>query len=290
MSAPPPTLRQILVRSKRAASYTLDDMAADAVGLLDALGIDAAHVVGASMGGMIAQTIAARYPQRTLSLTSIMSNTGSRLSGQPAANVLPLFLKSPPRGRDAYVERTIKLFGVIGSPGFERDERELREMLERGWERGHDAAGPGRQLAAVLAAPDRRKLLGRITAPTLVIHGKADRLVRPSGGRATARAIPGARLLLIDGMGHDLPRGAWPQILDAIEATARSAAGPRQRSPRTGSLAGVGSAWRVGGRSSTASEGRGTRDVEELPAHGRGQGSGHDAGRRGRGDRHVVCL
>jgi pimeloyl-ACP methyl ester carboxylesterase len=223
MTGAPPTLAQLAVRSKKAARYTLDDMAADGVGLLDALGIDRAHIVGASMGGMIAQTIAARRPERTLSLTSIMSNTGARLSGQPAFKVLPLFLKKPPRGRDDYIDRTVKLFGVIGSPGFDRDEADLRAMLAHGWERGHDAAGPGRQLAAVLAATDRRELLGRITAPTLVIHGKADPLVRPSGGRATAKAIPGARLLLIDGMGHDLPRGAWPQILDGIEQNARRA-------------------------------------------------------------------
>jgi pimeloyl-ACP methyl ester carboxylesterase len=223
VSGAPPTLVQLAVRSKNAARYTLDDMAADGIGLLDGLGIERAHVVGASMGGMIAQTIAARYPARVLSLTSIMSNTGARLSGQPAAKVLPLFLKRPPRGRDAYIDRTVKLFGVIGSPGFDRDEQDLRDMLAHGWERGHDAAGPGRQLAAVLAATDRRKLLGRIEVPTLVIHGKADPLVRPSGGKATARAIPGARLLLIDGMGHDLPRGAWPQIIDGIEQTARRA-------------------------------------------------------------------
>ena len=223
MTGAPPTPVQLAVRSKKAAHYTLDDMAADGVGLLDALGIDRAHIVGASMGGMIAQTIAARRPERTLSLTSIMSNTGARLSGQPTFKVLPLFLKKPPRGREDYIDRTVKLFGVIGSPGFDRDEGDLRAMLANGWERGHDAAGPGRQLAAVLAAIDRRKLLGRITAPTLVIHGKADPLVRPSGGRATAKAIPGARLLLIDGMGHDLPRGAWPQILDGIEENARRA-------------------------------------------------------------------
>jgi pimeloyl-ACP methyl ester carboxylesterase len=224
MTGAPPTPVQLALRSKKAAHYTLDDMAADGVGLLDALGIDRAHIVGASMGGMIAQTIAARRPERTLSLTSIMSNTGARLSGQPAVKLLPLFLRRPPRGREEYIDRTVKLFGVIGSPGFDRDEADLRDMLSNGWERGHDAEGPGRQLAAVLAATDRRKLLGRITAPTLVIHGKADPLVRPSGGRATAKAIPGARLLLIDGMGHDLPRGAWPQILDGIEENARRAA------------------------------------------------------------------
>jgi pimeloyl-ACP methyl ester carboxylesterase len=224
MTGAPPTTLQLVTRSKKAARYSLDDMAADSVGLLDALGIDRAHIVGASMGGMIAQTVAARYPDRTLSLTSIMSNTGARLSGQPTAKVLPLFLKRPPRGRDAYVERTVALFGVIGSPGFDRDEAELRAMLLRAWDRGHDAAGPGRQLAAIQASPDRRRLLGGVRAPTLVIHGTADPLVRPSGGRATAKAIPGARLLLIDGMGHDLPRGVWPQVLDGIEDVARRGA------------------------------------------------------------------
>jgi pimeloyl-ACP methyl ester carboxylesterase len=219
---PPPTLKQLALRDRRAAAYSLDDMADDAAGLLDHLGIERAHVVGASMGGMIAQTIAIRHPDRVLSLVSIMSNTGARLTGQPALGVLPTFLKRAPRDRDGYIEHVVALFDVIGSPGFERDEAELRELQGRAFDRGVDPAGTARQLAAIMTSGNRAPKLRRIDVPTLVIHGKADRLVNPSGGRATAKAIPGARLLLIDGMGHDLPRGAWPQIVDAIYRNAMS--------------------------------------------------------------------
>jgi pimeloyl-ACP methyl ester carboxylesterase len=224
----PPTIGQILRRDRRAAGYVLADMAGDAVGLLDHLGIDRAHVVGASMGGMIAQTIAARHGERVLSLVSIMSNTGSRLRGQPALRTYPVFLRRAPADRDGYVEHIVRLFRVIGSPGF--DEDELREMLGRSYDRGYDPAGAGRQLAALLASGDRTAELRTVTAPTLVIHGAADRLVAPSGGRATARAIPGARLLMVDGMGHDLPRKVWPQVLDAItEHAARATPDPGAR-------------------------------------------------------------
>jgi pimeloyl-ACP methyl ester carboxylesterase len=222
----PPTLRQLVLRDRRAAGYSLADMAGDAVGLLDHLGIEGAHVVGASMGGMIAQTIAIRHPRRVLSLVSIMSSTGARLTGQPALRVLPIFLKRAPRTREGYIEHTVKLFDAIGSPGFERDEAQLRAMLGRAYDRGIDPAGSGRQLAAILADGDRAPQLRRLHVPALVIHGTADRLVAPSGGRATARAIPDARLLLVEGMGHDLPRGAWPQIVDAIVANAARAGEP----------------------------------------------------------------
>jgi pimeloyl-ACP methyl ester carboxylesterase len=217
----PPTIGQILRRDRRAAGYLLADMAGDAVGLLDHLGIERAHVVGASMGGMIAQTIAARHPERVHSLVSIMSNTGGRFRGQPALRTYPVFLRRSPADREGFIEHIVRLFRVIGSPGF--DEDELRQMLGRSHDRGYDPAGPGRQLAALLASGDRRAELRTITAPTLVIHGTADRLVAPSGGRATARAIPGARLLMIDGMGHDLPRRVWPQVLDAITDNAAQA-------------------------------------------------------------------
>jgi pimeloyl-ACP methyl ester carboxylesterase len=220
---PPPTLRQLLRRDSTAARYTLDDMADDAAGLLDHLEIERAHVVGASMGGMIAQTVAIRHPDRVDSLASIMSNTGGRWRGQPALRIYPLFLRRAPRGREGYVEHTVRMFRAIGSPGFERDEDELREVVGRGYDRGVDAAGAARQLAAIVAASDRTAALAAVRAPTVVIHGAADPMINPSGGRATARAIPGARLVSIDGMGHDLPRGAWPRILDAIEANAARA-------------------------------------------------------------------
>jgi pimeloyl-ACP methyl ester carboxylesterase len=227
-SVPPPTLWQLLLRRPKHVAYTLADLADDGVGVLDHLDIEAAHVVGASMGGMVTQVLAARRPERVLSLVSIMSSTGSRWSGQPAMRVFPYFLRRPAAGREAFVERIVKLFRVVGSPGFERDEQALREMAELSFERGDDAAGTGRQLAAILASGNRVADLRRIKAPTVVIHGTADRLVRPSGGRATARAIPGARLMLIEGMGHDLPRGAWPQIIGAI---AENAAGATREDP-----------------------------------------------------------
>ena len=215
-SAPVPTLGQIMRRDKRAASYTLAEMAADGVGLLDHLGIERAHLVGVSMGGMIAQTIAARRPERVLSLTSIMSSTGSRWRGQPALRTYRQFLRPVSTDRATYIAQTAALFDIIGSPGFDRADEDLRSLLGAMYDRGHDPGSVTRQLAAILASGDRTGELRHITAPTLVIHGTADKLVAPSGGRATARAIPGARLLKIEGMGHDLPRGAWPQLIDAI--------------------------------------------------------------------------
>ena len=220
---PPPTTREILTRRHRNPAYTLGDMADDGIRLLDQLGIDIAHVVGASMGGMLAQLMAAWWPHRVRSLVSIMSNTGSLRSGQPALRLYPSFLAKPPRSKEEYVERLVKIFGIIGSPGFERDEDDLRLLAETSFDRGANAAGSGRQLAAIQSAGSRLSDLRRIKAPTLVIHGKADLLVRPSGGRATARAIPSARLELIDGMGHDLPRGVWPQIIDGIVRNADAA-------------------------------------------------------------------
>src|SRR4051812_33070136 len=223
-SSPPPTPRELLTRKIPGAPYTLDDMADDGAGLLDALGIDAAHVVGASMGGMIAQVLAGRHPGRVLSLVSIMSTTGNRWKGQPALRVFPFLLRKPATDREIQISRVMKLFKVVGSPGFERDEAELREMLELSFERGSDPAGMARQLGAIVASGDRTAAVRRISAPTLVIHGTKDKMVRLSGGRATARAIPGARLMLVPGMGHDLPRGAWPQILDGIVRNAAQAA------------------------------------------------------------------
>jgi pimeloyl-ACP methyl ester carboxylesterase len=225
-SAPVPTLGQIVRRDKRAASYTLAEMAADGVGLLDHLGIERAHIVGVSMGGMIAQTIAARRPERVLSLTSIMSSTGSRWRGQPALKTYRQFLRPVSTDRATYIAQTAALFDIIGSPGFDRADEDLRSLLGAMYDRGHDAGSVTRQLAAILASGDRTAELRHITAPTLVIHGTADKLVAASGGRATARAVPGARLLMIEGMGHDLPRGAWPQLIDAIvENTRRASAG-----------------------------------------------------------------
>jgi pimeloyl-ACP methyl ester carboxylesterase len=225
---------ELLTRSKKPARYTLDDMADDAHGLLRELDLAPAHVIGASMGGMIAQTLAARHPDAVLSLTSIMSNTGSIWTGRPALRLYPLFLRRPAEGREAALERTTKVFAAIGSRGLERDDALIRSMAEEAWDRDHDPAGPGRQLAAILASGNRTKDLRRIKAPTLVIHGTDDRMVSVSGGRATARAIPGAKLMKIEGMGHDLPRAAWQQMIDGIVATAERAAAER---PRAGQAA-----------------------------------------------------
>jgi pimeloyl-ACP methyl ester carboxylesterase len=219
----PPTIRQLLLRSRRAARYSLADMAEDAAILLSELELAPAHVIGASMGGMIAQTLAARHPRSVRSLVSIMSSTGSMRSGQPALRVYPMFLANPPQGRDAYIEHTVRLFSLIGSPGMPRNVEDIRMLAAASYDRDHDPGGPGRQLAAIIAAGDRTRELRRIVAPTLVIHGTADPLVRPSGGRATARAIRGARLMKVEGMGHDLPRMVWPKLIDAIvEHTALS--------------------------------------------------------------------
>ncbi len=223
---PVPTLRQLALRSKKAAGYTLSDMAGDAVGLLDHLAIDRAHVVGASMGGMIAQTIAIERPDRVLSLCSIMSNTGARWSGQPRLATYRVLLGKPPEDRDRFVDHVLKTYKVIGSPGFDRNEDDLRDMAARSFDRGRNPAGSGRQLAAIMASGDRTERLRSISAPTVVIHGTKDRLVSPSGGRATAKAIPGARLVGIEGMGHDLPRGTWPRIIGAIAENAARAGQP----------------------------------------------------------------
>ena len=213
---PPPGSWSILRRRPRPAGYTLEDMAADALGLLDHLEIERAHVVGRSMGGMIAQVVAARAPQRVQSLTSIMSTTGSRWHGQPRARMWPLLLGGQATDRQSYEERLVRLGTAIASPGFATDEEALRELAWASFDRGFDEAGTMRQLGAVIASGDRTKSLSRIEAPTLVIHGTSDPLVRVSGGKATARAIAGAQLKLIDGMAHDLPRELWPRIAGAI--------------------------------------------------------------------------
>jgi pimeloyl-ACP methyl ester carboxylesterase len=224
MDFPVPTLKQLLLRDKRAAGYTLEHMAADGFGLLDHLGIERAHVAGVSMGGMIAQTMAARRPERVLSLASMLSNTGALWSGQPSPRLYPVLLKTPPRDREAYIDHAAWVFSKIGSPDFPQND--LRAMAATSYDRGLNPAGSMRQLAAIIASGDRTPLLRTITAPTVVVHGTKDKLVPTSGGRATAKAIPGARLVLIEGMGHDLPRGAWPRMLDALADNAARAGEP----------------------------------------------------------------
>jgi pimeloyl-ACP methyl ester carboxylesterase len=206
--------------------YLLLDMAADTFGLMDHLGIDSAHLVGASMGGMIVQTAAIEDPQRVRSITSIMSTTGSRRVGHPSYRTFGLLLGKPPREREAAIERVIKTFKTVGSPGYPFDEERVRELAGRSFDRGHNPAGIARQLHAITASGDRTSKLRQLDLPALVIHGKNDVLVNPSGGRATAKAIPGARLRLIEGMGHDLPRALWPTFTEEIAAnTARAPKG-----------------------------------------------------------------
>jgi pimeloyl-ACP methyl ester carboxylesterase len=220
-----PTTGQMLRRRFRPEQYTLSDMAEDAAGLIRKLELGPVHLVGASMGGMIAQALAAEHPELVRSLTSIMSSTGSRVHGQPHASVYKYLLRPPPRDREGYVNRAGEIFGLVGSTGFDRDEAYIRERAGRSYDRGYSVSAGGRQLGAVLASGNRTAMLRSIEAPTLVIHGTVDKLIRPSGGRATAAAIPGARLLMIEGMGHDLPRGVWPQVLDEIATHARAASG-----------------------------------------------------------------
>lgn len=231
MGFPPPSTTQILRRRTRPEQYTLSDMAGDAAGLLRELGLAPAHVVGASMGGMIGQMLAAEHPEAVRSLVSIMSTTGNRWRGQPSPSVYRHLLRPPPVDRQGFIERAERVFGVIGSTGFERDAASIREYAARSFDRGHRIDGGARQLGAIVASGDRTAALARIEAPTLVVHGSVDRLVRPSGGRATAKAITGARLLIVEGMGHDLPRGAWPRLIEAIAAHAHAADAARAAEP-----------------------------------------------------------
>lgn len=205
------------------APYTLNDMAGDTVGLLDALGIEQAHIVGVSMGGMIAQVIAARYPQRVLTLTSIMSSSGNRKVSRAKPRALKALLGQPSDAKDPdkAVEHLIRLFGVIGSPGYPTDQAELRLRIRHGVRRAYHPAGVLQQLLAIIASGDRRSLLGKINAPTLVIHGADDPLLPVEAGRDTAHFIKGAKLMVVDGMGHDLPAGLLPRLVEAIAAHCR---------------------------------------------------------------------
>lgn len=215
---PPPTAMASLRRRWDRRQYDLGDMATDAVGLLDALGIADAHLVGVSMGGMIAQTVAARHPDRVRSLTSIMSSSGARKVGRPALSTWRIMLSRPARDRNEFIERAVRMFRHIGSAGYPFDEAMVREGAGQAWERDPSpAAGATRQLAAIIKSGDRTRELRQVTAPTLVIHGDRDLMVNPTGGASTAAAIAGARLATIRGLGHDLPRGAWPTLVDLID-------------------------------------------------------------------------
>ncbi len=207
------------------APYVLSDMAADAVSLLDHLGVQAAHIVGASMGGMIAQTVAIEHPERVLTLTSIMSTTGDRDVGQPDPSVMGVLLAAPPSDRAGAVANSIAASRAIGSPEH-FDEDRARTRAETSFDRCFYPPGVGNQLLAIVASGSRTEALRRLNVPALVIHGDADPLVTPSGGRRTAEAIPGAELLEIEGMGHDLPQVFWPRIIEAITSLAARASTP----------------------------------------------------------------
>jgi pimeloyl-ACP methyl ester carboxylesterase len=223
---PRPDVMAALAGDVSSASYVLADMADDCVGLLDELGVEAAHLVGASQGGMIAQTVAIRHPERVLSLTSIMSTTGDKAVGQPHPEAIPALLTRPPAGRDGFIDFVVGAWKVIGSPGFEVDEEALRARAGASYDRGIFPEGTARQLVAILASGDRTEDLRRLDVPTTVIHGTNDILIDVSGGEATAAAIPGARLELIEGMGHDLPRQLWPRLVDLIVENAERARAP----------------------------------------------------------------
>ncbi|MFW9938209.1 MAG: alpha/beta fold hydrolase [Candidatus Thorarchaeota archaeon] len=202
------------------ASYTLNDMADDAIGLLDFLKIDKAHICGASMGGMIAQTIAIRHPSRVLSLTSIMSSTGNPDLPQPKPEALKVLLTPAPTEREANINISVKAWRILWGSGYPFDEELQRKMAAESYDRSYYPDGFKRQLLGILASGDRTSALASVNVPTLVIHGADDPLVPIEGGKATAKAIPGAKLLIIEGMGHSLPPGTWSRVVDAITENA----------------------------------------------------------------------
>lgn len=204
------------------APYLLSDMAGDTVGLLDHLGVERAHVVGASMGGMIAQTVAIEHPERVLSLTSMMSTTGEVEVGQPTPEVTMQLLTQRPADRGAAIEAAIQTLRVIGSTEH-FDEDRARRLATEAYHRSFHPSGLYRQLLAILASGSRAEGLRNLDVPTLVIHGDADPLITPSGGHRTAELVPGAELVIIEGMGHELPPALWPQIVEAITANSRRA-------------------------------------------------------------------
>jgi pimeloyl-ACP methyl ester carboxylesterase len=198
------------------SAYSLDDMADDSVGLLDALGIEKAHICGISMGGMIAQVISCRHPKHVLSLTSIMSTTGNPDLPQGKPDAIAAVVAPAPEERGAYVEHYVNVWRTIWSPGFPFEERRARTFMEESYDRSYCPQGMARQNIAILASGDRRPSLSSIKVPTLVIHGAEDPLIPVEGGKDTARVIPGAHLLIINGMGHDMPKGVWAEIAEAI--------------------------------------------------------------------------
>jgi pimeloyl-ACP methyl ester carboxylesterase len=214
----PEIFGKLLQGKKVNPPYTLDDMADDAVALLDGLNIRKAHVCGMSMGGMIAQTIAIRHPERVLSLISIYSTTGNPEVPQPKPEIIRLLVAPPPNERHAFIEHMLVVFRTISGPGFPLDEAWTRKIIGESYDRSFYPEGTVRQFVAILTQPNRAPALSSIKVPTLVVHGTSDPLVPVEGGKDTAKVIKGAELILIEGMGHDLPHGgAWPRIVEAID-------------------------------------------------------------------------
>jgi pimeloyl-ACP methyl ester carboxylesterase len=223
IDAPVPNVMRLMAGLRVPVPYRLDDMAADAFGLLDHLEIERAHVAGTSMGGMIAQTMAIRRPERVLSLASMLSTTGDRRVGTPKLRVWSVMMRRAPNDRNEYISYFSRVFRLIGSPAYPGNEERIQELAGATYDRGHHRAGTARQLAAILASGSRTAGLRRLDVPAVVIHGRSDPLVPPRGGVATAKAIPSAELITIPGMGHDMPKELWPTFVDAIARNAERA-------------------------------------------------------------------
>lgn len=221
--APEPDMMAVLQGDRSSVAYSLEDMAADAAGLMDALGVERAHIVGQSMGGMIAQLLAIDHPHRVLSLASIMSTTGDPSVGAPTPEAIEVLVEEAPNERDRVIARQVETTRLLGSPGFPFDEERTRRRAAAFFDRSFYPPGRARHVGAVVSAADRTERLTKVDVPTVVIHGDKDPLVTPTGGEATAKAVPGAELLLIEGMAHELPPGAWPTVVAAVAANAEKA-------------------------------------------------------------------
>jgi len=217
-----PDFARVMKGDRTAAPYAIEDMADDLAAFVVALGVPAAHVAGVSMGGFIVQETAIRHPGRVLSLASIMSSTGDRGVGKARPEAMAVLLAPPPPDREGAVEHALTTWRVIGSL-VEGDDDRIRRRAGESWDRDHEPAGVARQAAAIFTQRDRTADLGRLRVPAVVIHGASDPLIDVSGGEATARAIPGARLVAVPGMAHDLPPAVWPTVIDAIVDNARRA-------------------------------------------------------------------
>jgi pimeloyl-ACP methyl ester carboxylesterase len=215
-AAPVPNMTAILGGDGSTIAYSIEDMADDTAGLVEALGLDAVHVAGLSMGGMIAQSLAIRHPSRVRSLASIMSTTGDRAVGQASSEALAFVGRRGPTERSAAIEHGVLVWRTLRSPGYPFDDATVRDRVVRSYDRSFYPRGAARQAAAIVSQRDRTDALRRVNVPAVVVHGANDPLIHVSGGEATAGAIPGARLVVVPGMGHDLPEGVWPIVIDAV--------------------------------------------------------------------------